>query len=191
MWMVMPDSAAGWMRVGNDGKAVCVDGKCYVTYEMIEALCGADKSTWGARMQCEASGAWQVYAVRVGVMSELSPLAGLVSFEGFQKSAGAWSQDGLEMPQAVLDALVPGSVVTINYTSEDGRMWIVMPDCAAGWMRVGDGNNGSAVCKDGICQIPYEMIEQYCGADKSTWGARMQCEASSAWEVYSVSVGVR
>jgi hypothetical protein len=191
MWIVMPDAKAGWMRVGNDGKAVCVNGKCYVTYEMIEGLCGTDKSTWGARMQCEASGAWEVYAVRVGTMNELYPLSGLVSFEGFQKSAAAWSQDGLDMPQAIIDALVPGSAVTISYTSEDGKMWIVMPDAAAGWMRVGDGNNGAAVCKDGVCQIPYELIEKYCGTDKTTWGARMQCESSSAWEVYSVSVGVR
>ncbi len=191
MWIVMPDAKAGWMRVGNDGKAICVDGKCFVTYEMIEALCGTDKSTWGARMQCEASGAWEVYAVRVGTLNELKPLSSLVPFDGFQKSAAAWAQDGLDMPQAIIDALVPGSVVTISYASEDGKMWIVMPDAKAGWMRVGDGNNGAAVCKDGVCQIPYELIEKYCGADKTTWGARMQCESSSAWEVYSVSVGVR
>lgn len=191
MWIVMPDAKAGWMRVGNDGKAICAGGKCYVTYEMIEALCGADKSAWGARMQCEASGAWEVYAVRVGTMNELYPLSGLVPFEGFQKNAAAWAQDGLEMPQAIIDALVPGSVVTISFTSEDGKLWIVMPDAKAGWMRVGDGNNGAAVCKDKVCQIPYELIEKYCGADKAAWGARMQCESSSAWEVYSVSVGVR
>jgi hypothetical protein len=191
MWIVMPDAKAGWMRVGNDGKAICAGGKCYVTYEMIEALCGTDKSTWGARMQCEASGAWEVYAVRVGTMNQLYPLSGLVSFEGFQKSAAAWAQDGLDMPQNIIDALVPGSVVTISFASEDGKMWIVMPDAKAGWMRVGDGNNGAAVCKDGVCQIPYELIEKYCGTDKTTWGARMQCESSSAWEVYSVSVGVR
>ncbi|MBN1777793.1 MAG: hypothetical protein JW811_06680 [Clostridiales bacterium] len=189
MWIVMPDSAAGWMRVGNDGSAICVDGKCYITYEMIEALCGADTSTWGARMQCEASGAWEVYSVRVGTKGEMAPLSNLVSFAGFETSAGAWSQDGLEMPQEIIDALVPGSVVTINFASEDGTMWIVMPDSAAGWMRVGGCGNGNAAVKDGISQIPYELIEQYCGADKTTWGARMQCEASSAWEVYSVAVG--
>ena len=43
------------------------DGKiAQVTYEQIEALCGEDKSTWGAMMQCESSSAWNVYAVAVG-----------------------------------------------------------------------------------------------------------------------------
>ena len=37
-----------------------------MTYEQIEALCGEDKSTWGAMMQCESSSAWNVYAVAVG-----------------------------------------------------------------------------------------------------------------------------
>jgi len=189
MWIVMPDSAVGWMRVGNDGSAICVDGKCYITYEMIEALCGSDTGTWGARMQCEASGAWEVYSVRVGTKLEMAPLSNLVAFEGFATSAGAWSQDGFEMTQEIIDALVPGSVVTINFTSEDGTMWIVMPDSAAGWMRVGGCGNGVAAVKDGICQISYELIAQFCGEDKSTWGARMQCEAGSAWEVYSVAVG--
>ena len=30
------------------------------------AVCGEDKSTWGARLQCEAGSAWKVYAVTVG-----------------------------------------------------------------------------------------------------------------------------
>jgi len=39
----------------------------------------------------------------------------------------------------VLDALVPGTALQIDFESEDGSMWIVMPDCAAGWMRVAQG----------------------------------------------------
>ena len=93
------------------------------------------------------------------------------------------------MPQEILDALVPGAVVTISYTSESGNMWIVMPDAAAGWMRVGDGNNGQALCDGSTCQVTYEQIAEFCGDDKSTWGARMQCESDTAWEVFSVSVG--
>jgi hypothetical protein len=68
-------------------------------------------------------------------------------------------------------------------------MWIVMPWAEAGWMRVGDGTNGSAVLSNGKCYVTYEQIEEFCGSDKSTWGAMLQCEASGAWEVYSVSVG--
>ncbi len=186
MWIVMPDAAAGWMRV-SQGTAVKYGGKAYITYEEIEALCGEDKSTWGARMQCEGSSNWTVYGVRVGQKAEMAGLTNLVAFPGFQKSAAAWAQDGLEMPQEIIDALVPGSVVTISYESEDGAMWIVMPDSAAGWMRV--GNDGADVADGSIAQVTYEQIAQVCGEDKSTWGARMQCESSTAWTVYSVAVG--
>ena len=93
------------------------------------------------------------------------------------------------MPEEILTALVPGSVVTISYSSENGDMWLVMNEAAAGWMRVGDGTNGQALTNGTTCQIPYEMIAEYCGDDVSTWGTTMQCEASGAWEVYSVSAG--
>ncbi len=186
IWLVMPWAAAGWMRV-SQGTAVKMGGKAYITYEEIEALCGEDKSTWGAMMQCEGSSAWEVYSVRVGQKAEFYGLTNLVSFPGFAKSAGAWAQDGLEMPQEIIDALVPGSVVTISYESEDGSMWLVMPWAAAGWMRV--GNDGADVANGSIAQVTYEQIEALCGEDKSTWGAMMQCESSSAWNVYSVAVG--
>ena len=191
MWIVMPDAAAGWMRVGDgtNGQAVTDGSKAYITYEQIAEFCGDDKSTWGARMQCEASGAWEVFGIRVGTANEMKMVGGLVSFPDFACSADAWAQDGFDMPQEILDALVPGAVVTISYTSESGNMWIVMPDAAAGWMRVGDGNNGQALCDGSTCQVTYEQIAEFCGDDKSTWGARMQCESDTAWEVFSVSVG--
>ena len=187
MWIVMPDSAAGWMRVADGGNSVCYGGKCYITYEQIAALCGEDKSTWGARMQGESDSAWEVYGVRVGTANEMNMVSGNVDFAGFACTGDAWAQNGFDIPQEIWDALVPGSVVSITYTSESGNMWIVMPDSAAGWMRVADG--GKSACMNGVCQITYEQIEEMCGSDKSTWGARMQCESDSAWEVYSVSVG--
>ncbi len=195
MWIVMPDAAAGWMRVGATGSgddAICDGSVCYVTYEQIAALCGEDKSTWGARMQCEGSTAWEVYAVSVGSLKEVEDKVFKpgVDFAGFACSADAWAQNGFEMPQEVIDALVPGAVVRIEYKSEDGAMWIVMPDAAAGWMRVGQAGTGDdAVCDGTYAYITYEQIAALCGEDKSTWGARMQCEGSTAWEVYSVNVG--
>ena len=39
-----------------------------------------------------------------------------------------------------------------------------------------------------IAQITYEQLAALCGDDVSTWGARMQCESDSAWEVYGVWV---
>ena len=186
LWLVMPWAEAGWSRVAQNA-ATIVGDKCYVTYEQIVEVCGEDKSTWGAMMQAEGSAAWTVYAVRVGQLGEFYGLTNLVEFPGFEKSGAAWSQDGLEMPQEIVDALVPGSVVTISYESEDGNIWLVMPWAAAGWSRV--GNDGADVADGHIAQVTYEQIEAVCGEDKSTWGAMMQCEGSSAWTVYSVAVG--
>ena len=186
LWLVMPWAEAGWIRVGQED-ATIVGDKCYVTYEQIAALCGEDKATWGAMMQAEGSSAWTVYSVRVGQKGEFYGLTDLVEFPGFATSGAAWAQDGFEMPQEIIDALVPGAVVTISYESEDGNLWIVMPDAAAGWSRVGDG--GKDVADGHIAQVTYEQIAEICGEDKATWGARMQCEGSSNWTVYSVAVG--
>ncbi|MBD5535463.1 MAG: hypothetical protein HDQ99_07400 [Lachnospiraceae bacterium] len=185
MWLVMPDDGT-WSRVGDGGNSVCYDGKCYVTYEQIAEKCGDDVSAWGARMQCESDSAWEVYAVRVGTANPMKMANNYVDFEGFACSGGAWAQEGFEMPEEILAALVPGSVVTIRYTSESGNMWIVMPDDGT-WSRVGDG--GASACLNGVCQITYEQIAEKCGDDVSAWGARMQCESDSEWEVFAVSVG--
>ena len=192
MWIVMPDSEKGWMRVGQvgtDDPAICDGQKCYVTYEQLAALCGEDVSTWGARMQCEADSAWEVYSVKVGMAAEFAPLNKLVKFEGFETSADAWAQDGFDMPQEIIDALVPGAVVTVQYSSESGNVWLVMPDAEKGWMRVGQaGTEDPALCNGTYAQITYEQLAALCGDDVSTWGARMQCEADGAWEVYGVCV---
>ena len=187
MWLVMPWAEAGWSRVADNGGALIAGGKAYVTYEQIEAVCGEDKATWGAMMQCEASSPWQVYSVKVGEMKSFKMLSGIVELPGFDKSAGAWAQDGVEMTEEFLNALVPGSVISVAYESEDGSMWIVMPWAEAGWIRVGDG--GKDVANGTIAQITYEQIEELCGEDKATWGAMLQCEASAPWHVYSVAVG--
>ena len=201
LWIVMPDAAAGWMRVGQgnaDGSgsdsAVCDGSKCYITYEQIAAVCGDDVSTWGARMQCESDGAWEVQAVRVGMAKEMKMLNNLVEFPDFAVKGDGWAQNGVAMPQEIIDALVPGSVVSISYSSENGDLWIVMNEAAAGWMRVGQGNadgsgSDSAAFNGSICQITYEQIAALCSDDVSTWGSTMQCEASGAWEVFSVTVG--
>lgn len=61
-------------------------------------------------------------------------------------------------------------------------------------MRVGqgnaDGSGASSAAFDGTtCQVTYEQIAELCGDDVSKWGSTMQCEASGAWEVFSVAVG--
>ena len=203
LWVVMPDAAAGWTRVGvgnYDGSgslaATCDGQTCYIPYELFVDKLGEDKSQWGARMQCEASSDWEVFSVKVGALAELPMVNKLVEFEGFAIAGDGWGQDGFEMPEAIVNALVPGSVVEIKYASETGEIWVVMPDAAAGWTRVGVGNydgsgSAAAACENGVCYIPYEYFAEKLGDDVSTWGARMQGEASSAWEIYSVAVGQR
>ena len=187
MWIVLPDAAAGWSRVANDGSAAINSSKntCQITYEQIAAVCGEDKSTWGARLQCEAGSAWKVYSVKVGQKVARKVATPVASFDGFSCEGGAWSQNGFDIPENVLDALVPGTALQIDFESEDGSMWIVMPDCTAGWMRVAQG---AASISGGKAYITYEQIVEACGEDKAGWGARMQCEAESAWKVYAVSV---
>lgn len=187
MWIVLPDAAAGWSRVANDGSAAINNSKntCQITYEQIAAVCGEDKSTWGARLQCEAGSAWKVYSVKVGQKVARKVATPVASFDGFACEGGAWSQNGFDIPENVLDALVPGTALQIDFESEDGSMWIVMPDCTAGWMRVAQG---AASISGGKAYITYEQIVEACGEDKAGWGARMQCEAESAWKVYAVSV---
>ena len=65
IWLVFPDSAAGWKRIQQ--QTADTDGKtAQITFEEIAAVLGEDVSTWGDRMQCESSGAWTVYSVTVG-----------------------------------------------------------------------------------------------------------------------------
>ena len=92
------------------------------------------------------------------------------------------------MPEEIVAALVPGCVIDIEFESETGDMWIVMPWAAAGWMRCGQG---TAVIDGSHAYVTYEQIAAQCGEDVSTWGAMMQCESSGAWSVYSLKIGQR
>ncbi|MDE6743110.1 MAG: hypothetical protein K2J95_04415, partial [Lachnospiraceae bacterium] len=188
MWIVMNEAEAGWSRVGvgnidgSESSAAYINNSkniCQITYEQIAEKCSDDVSTWGTTMQCEASGAWQVYSVKVGQRAPHYAVADAVTFEGFATKGDAWSQAGYTMPQEILDALVPGAIVEISYTSETGDMWIVMNEAEAGWSRVGvgniDGSGSSPAVFDGSkCYVTYEQIAEKCGDDVSTWGTTMQ-----------------
>ncbi|MDE5680012.1 MAG: hypothetical protein K2I01_06225, partial [Lachnospiraceae bacterium] len=65
-------------------------------------------------------------------VSNLMTVNGAVNFEGFATSGDGWAQAGFTMPQEIIDALVPGSVVEIEFTSENGDMWLVMNEAAVG-----------------------------------------------------------
>lgn len=184
MWIVLPWAEAGWTRIEQQ-TAACNGSICQISYEQIAAVLGDDVSKWGAMLQCEASGAWEVYGVSIA-SAEFIPTKGNVLMDGFAPSGDAWGQDGLELTEEQIAMLVPGAVITIQYESDSGDMWIVMPDAAVGWSRI---QQQTAACDGSVCQITYEQIAEVCGDDVSAWGARMQCEASGAWTVFAAYIG--
>ena len=203
MWIVMPDSEAGWMRVGvgdcdGSGQQYAYTNNAgntaQITYEQIAAVCGDDVSKWGARMQFESDGAWEVTSVCVGTAAPNYVIEKGAVDLGAAVKADAWAQDGVELSEEAKAALVPGSVVEISYKSDTGHMWIVMPDAEAGWMRVGvgdwDGSGQGYITNDGSkAYVPYEVLAEILGEDVSKWGARMQFESDSPWEVTGARIG--
>ena len=118
--------------------------------------------------------------------SNLFALSNPVTFAGFETTGGGWGQNGFDWDPAVLEALVPGTVMEIEYESEDGSMWVVFPDAAAGWSRIAQD---TAAIQGGKAYITYDQIAAVVGEDKTAWGGRLQCEAKTNWTVYSVKVG--
>ena len=195
MWAVFPDATPGgvaaWTRVAQ-GAATINDAKskAQITYEQIVAAVGEDKANWGARLQFEAATAWEVYGIRVGTYGKHTSMANATAFDGYACKEGAWTQAGADFTQELLDALQPGTAVKVSYKSEDGSMWLVFPDATPGgvaaWTRVAQG---AAVCDGETAYITYDQIVAAVGEDKANWGARLQFEAATAWEVYGIEVG--
>lgn len=186
MWIVMPDAAAGWSRVQQQTATTNLSqSTAQITFEEIAAVCGEDVAQWGARLQCESSGNWEVYGVKVGQPTGLKTLANKTLIDGFAMSGSAWGQDGVELTEEQWALMTPGAAIEINYMSESGDMWIVLPDAEAGWTRI---EQQTAACNGSICQITFEQIAAVLGDDTSKWGARIQCESSGNWEVYAVSI---
>lgn len=186
LWIVMPDATAGWSRVCQQTAATNSSKNiCQITYEDIVAVCGDDVSAWGARLQCEGSGDWTVYSVKIGQNSGLVSTSNKTVWSDTTVTGNAWVQAGIDLTPEMIAALVPGTIIEIQYTSTSGDLWIVMPDAAAGWSRV---CQQTAPCNGSVCQVSYEDIVAVCGEDTSTWGTRLQCESSGDWEVYSISI---
>ena len=188
MWIVMPDSAAGWMRVQQQTAATNnAKNICQITYEQIAEVCGDDVSTWGARLQCEASGDWTVYSVKVGQASGLVNSAKTTMWYEGSITGGAWAQNGIDLTDEMIAALVPGAMIEVKYTtaSATGDLWVVMPDAAAGWSRV---EQQTAACNGGTMQVTYEQIAAVCGDNVADWGKRLQLESDGDWEVFSIAL---
>ena len=118
--------------------------------------------------------------------SNLFALSNPVTFAGFETTGGGWGQNGFDWDPAVLEALVPGTAIEVTFESEDGSMWVVFPDAAAGWSRIAQD---TAAIQGGKAYITYDQIAAVVGEDKTAWGGRLQCEAKTNWTVYSVKVG--
>lgn len=186
MWIVLPDATVGWSRVQmmsattNNSKTTC-----QITYEQIVAVVGEDQSQWGARLQCESSGDWTVYSVKVGQDSGLVKTANKTLIDGFACTGAAWGQNGIELTAEQWALLKPGTVIEIEYTSTSGDLWIVLPWAPAGWTRI---EMMTANCNGTTCQVTFEQIAAVLGEDVSQWGTMLQCESSGDWEVYSLSI---
>ncbi|MGN0505391.1 MAG: hypothetical protein ACI4FZ_02450 [Lachnospiraceae bacterium] len=195
MWCVFPDATpdgvAAWTRVAQ-GQATINDAmsKAQITYEQIVAAVGEDKANWGARLQFEAQTNWEVYGIKVGTYSKNVAMTNPTEFDGYVCNGGGWGQNGADFTEELLAAIVPGTAVKVSYKSEDGSMWLVFPDATpdgvAAWTRVAQGQ---AICDGETAYITYDQIVAAVGDDKANWGARLQFEAQTNWEVYGVAVG--
>lgn len=114
---------------------------------------------------------------------------GSATLEGMAGVKGsAWFQNGTDMTAEFIAALRPGTVLEISYSSGDGYIWVVFPDAKIGWTRIGMMSAATLNAEKNLCRIPYEMLADALGDDPSAWGARLQCEGSSDWQIHSVRV---
>ena len=200
MWMGL--SGNNWLRIGvgdQDGS-----GQQYsylnnsrniaqITYEQIAAVCGDDTSAWDNAIFLESDSAFEVYSVKIG--QQAANLIALNTVDlGIEGAGGAWSQIGYqELTEEQLEVLhSEDSVVVVEYSSEDGDLWIGLS--GDNWMRVGvgdaDGSGGVNAITDGSkCYVTYDMIASICGDDPSAWDKSIFIESDTDFEVYSVKVG--
>lgn len=189
MWLVFPDSEAGWKRIGNSNQASINNSRttAQITYEQIAAVLGEDPAAWGGRLQCEAGDAWKVYSVKVGQRQPRLALTSAVEFAGFACKGDGWAQNGFAFTEEVLAALKPGTALEVSYESESGRLWVVLPNAEVGWKRIAK-DGGAAVVGNKI-YFPFELLAETVGEDVTKWGDMLQFESNNAWEVYAVNVG--
>lgn len=70
MWIVFPDDGK-WSRIECQTAAMNDSANIVqITFEQIAAVCGEDPAAWGDRIQCESSGDWEVYTMRVSQKAE-------------------------------------------------------------------------------------------------------------------------
>ncbi len=202
LWLVFPFSDNGWIRVGMDDTYTNESmTTAQIKYEQIAALLGDDKSKWGSILQCESETPWSVARIMVGTpVSEPSVVyRQREDFTDFVCTGEAEELNGFPFSQEILDSLIPGTVLRIDYTSDDNSLWIantfnpiesddpevepVIPD------PVLINGEEDIVYEEGCCYISYETLLSKFGKDKTKWGENLMCSSSSSWSVSNVSVG--
>ncbi len=211
MWVVFPEADESFgdsLRIGYDENSNDNDylyynsskNKVQITYEQIASVLGEDTSLWGNVLMCESDGNYSINSVTISLQAPNYCLADALDCEIAVSGAEGWSQYGASISEDAVAAICePGSIIEIKYFSESGECWIVFPDAGVGWSRIGVGdldNSGSeyAQCDGNTCYITYEQIAAVLGEDTDDWfkyGSRIQIEASTIFDVYSVRVGRR
>jgi len=213
MWLVGVSTEANtngtWLRIcgsQQDGTAAynADQTMCQISYDQIVSVLGEDFATSLTGLQCESDGKWEVYKVTVGTpVVPLYNVANDTPIEGFAVKADGWAQAGIDttLNGGTFDAstIVPGSVLTIKYTSESKEpenMWLVGVSTEENpngtWLRIcGSQQDGTAVYNSDqtVCQITYDQIVAVLGEDFASTLTALQCESDGKWEVYSVSIG--
>lgn len=135
--------------------------------------------------------------VKEGRDLNLLTLEKAVAIDGYAVSAGAWSQAGLDVTDAMKEALVPGSVIEIQYKADE-PVWLVAVSNGnpnGDWVRVGadDANDfvnlGYVATDKATVQYTYEQLAEKLGDNFMDTLAVLQCESKVDWEVYSMTIG--
>ncbi len=199
-----PNPLGTWLRGINqetfisDGYVASANNVVQYTYEQLVPYFGEDFGQYITTLQCESSVDWEVYSVKVGTRSDFVNLASATQLDGFAVSAGAWAQAGIDLTEEQRALLVPGSIIEISYSSES-PVWLVAissddnANPLGTWLR---GVNQETFVVDGAVngegnkvQYTYEQLVAYFGEDFGQYTTTLQCESSTDWEVYSVSIG--
>lgn len=133
--------------------------------------------------------------VKEGRDVNLCYLANPYEVEGFAVSAGAWAQAGVDVTDAIKEALVPGSIIEVTYKA-DAPVWLVAVSDGnpnGDWIRVGINDDfvsqGYVASDLSTVQYTYEQLEAALGKDFLNTLAVLQCESSADWEVFSMNIG--
>lgn len=205
VWLVAVSEgnpAGDWLRVGvdenfvNQGYVAADNSAVQYTYEQLEAALGKNFTDTLVTLQCESSAAWEVYGMTIGTKSNFASLGAATEIPGYAVGAAGWAQAGIgSIPDEMKAALVPGSVIEISYKA-DTPVWLVAVsdgNPSGDWKRVGVDENADfkllGSLADGKVQYTYEQLAEALGENFLETLQDLQCESSSDWEVYSMTIG--